>query len=89
MITRLNLLMETIYELAANLFGLSHDWAVLLFQLAIVLGSILLLIFLIPPKFSMWIERKFEREVGGIQLRLLNGYVHYWFLWGARSFVNN
>jgi len=75
--------MEWIYDQAANLFGLSHDWAVLVVQLGIVFGSILLLIFLVPPKFSWWFERRFfEREVGYVHLRLSNGYVHYWHQWG-------
>ncbi len=72
--------MEWIYELAANLFGLSHDWAVLLVQLAIVLGGILLLIFLLP-----WLGARFKIEVypqGCDQRQRSRSYVPYWQLWG-------
>lgn len=40
--------MESIYDFAANLFGLSHNWAVLVVQLGIVFGDIILLILLLP-----------------------------------------
>ena len=40
--------MEWIYDQAANLFGLSHDWAVLVVQLGIVFGDIILLVLLLP-----------------------------------------
>ena len=49
--------MEWIYDQAANLFGLSHDWAVLLVQLGIVLGDIILLTLLLPG-----IVNKFQSE---------------------------
>ena len=78
--------METIYELAANLFGLSHDWAVLLVQLAIVIGDILLLIFLLP-----WLGARFKREVSPqerVQRQRSRSYVPYWQLWGQPGLLD-
>jgi hypothetical protein len=83
-ITRVKQNMEWIYDQVASVSNLSYDWAVLLVQFTIVLGSLLLLVFLIPSKFSMWFERRFfERKVEYVHWRLSNGYVHYWHQWGT------
>ena len=69
--------MESIYDFAANLFGLSHDWAVLVVQLGIVFGDIILLILLLPG-----IVNKFQSEFypkDGTQFRVSRGYIPYWY----------
>ena len=69
--------MEWIYNFAANLFGLSHDWAVFLVQLGIVIGDIILLILLLP-----WLVNTFQGEFyprERVQFRPSRGYIPYWY----------
>lgn len=76
-ITQIILQMESIYDFVANLFGLSHDWAVLLVQLGIVFGDIILLILLLP-----WLVNKFQREFypkESTQFRPSRGCIPYWY----------
>jgi len=49
--------MEWIYDQVAYIFGLSHDWAVLVVQIGIVFGAIVLLVLLLPG-----IVNKFQSE---------------------------
>jgi len=69
--------MEWIYDQVVDIFNLSHDWAVLLVQLALVFGGILLLILLLPG-----IVNKFQSEFypkDGTQFRVSRGYIPYWY----------
>jgi len=72
--------MEWIYDQAANLFDLSHDWAVLVVQLGIVLGGIILLILLLPG-----IVNKFQSEFYPKQSKLFlysRGYTQHYIRGG-------
>ena len=83
--------MNWIYELVENNIGLSHDWAVLIVQLSLVIGVIILLIFFKPwpaikvQKIEEIISEKITSSVESDRNRLYHGYVQYWHQWGSEG----
>ncbi len=79
--------MNWIYELAENILGVSHDWAVLIVQLSLVFGVIILLLLLTKPVMKI---QKLEEKISGtypesVRNRLYHGYLQYWHQWGSEG----
>jgi len=77
--------MKWIYELAESILGVSHDWAVLIVQLSIVIGVIIILLFLPWPVIShLWTRPAKEISIEDrVRNRLYYGYIRYWHQWGS------